>query len=166
MRYQHVLGQSLRLATIALVALTLISGPAFAGKSHKTCKSDDQQCLDKMAAKLRTSGWLGVETAKIDGGWYQIAAVVDGGPAAQAGLQVGDVLLAVNGVKFHAKNKAELKQAKASLVAGSTATYVVKRDGTKQKVAVTLGTMPEAQIAERIRQMIEQDGTERLAAKP
>ena len=153
------------LAAVAVVSLLTCNVFAGEGHKHKKCDAGTQECLDKMAAKLKTKGWLGIETAKIDDGWYKISAVVANSPAEQAGLQVGDVLISLNGVKVNAENKAGLKKVKKSLTPGSTANYVVKRQGTKQQVAVTLGQIPETQIAEWIGQhLLDHHATERVAA--
>ena len=155
------------LAAVAVVSLLTCDVQAGEKHKHKKCKGETQQCLDKMAAKLKAKGWLGIETAKIDGGWYKISAVVADSPAEQAGLQVGDVLISLNGVKVNAKNKADLKKVKKSLTPGTAANYVVKRQGTKQQVAVTLGQVPETQIAEWIGQhLLQHHATERVAAIP
>jgi predicted metalloprotease with PDZ domain len=154
------------LAIVGLVVVTLLAGSLYAGgqNGHWKCEAKTQDCLDKMAAKLKEKGWLGIDTEKIDGGWYRISAVHAGSPAAQAGLEVGDVLLTLDGVKVNAANKEELKKVKKGLGVGSTVSYVVKRDGTKQQVAATLGPMPEAQIAEQVgHHMLEQHTSKQIA---
>lgn len=155
-------------STITATALVaLIGGPTFAGEGqgHKKCEAKTQKCLDKMAAKMRSKGWLGIESKKNADGRYEITVVSADSPASRAGLQPGDVLIALNGVKLKAENKAELKKIKKSLTVGAVANYVVKRDGSKQQVAVTLGQMPEIQIAEWVgRHMVENHTTERVAA--
>ena len=155
-------------ASLAAVAVvTLLTSGVQAGEKHKhkKCQGETQKCLDKMAAKLKAKGWLGIETSKIDGGWYKISAVVADSPAEQAGLEVGDVLISLNGVKVNAENKADLKKIKKTLTPGAAANYVVKRQGTKQQVAVTLGHVPETQIAEWIGQhLLEHHATERVAS--
>ncbi len=155
------------LAAVAVVSLLTCDVQAGEKHKHKKCEANTQQCLDKMAAKMKSKGWLGIETSKIDGGWYKISAVVADSPAEQAGLQVDDVLISLNGVKVNAENKADLKKVKKSLTPGAAANYVVKRQGTKQQVAVTLGEVPETQIAEWIGQhLLEHHATERMAAVP
>ncbi len=143
----------------------LLAGSAIAGDRHERCNLDTQECLDKMAAKMRSKGWLGIETTKVDDGWYKISTVKASSPAAEAGLQAGDVLLALNGVKLNANNKAELEKVKKTLGPGKTANYVVKRQGAKVQVAVTLSHVPEIQIAEWIGQhLLEHHTGEQIAA--
>lgn len=163
MHKTHTL-RKLTTSTLVVFAL-LLAGSAIAGERHERCNLDTQECLDKMAAKMKTKGWLGIETTKIEDGWYKVSAVTAESPAAEAGLQAGDVLLALNGVKLNANNKAELKKAKKSLGPGKTANYVVKRQGAKVQVAVTLSHVPEIQIAEWIGQhLLEHHTAEQIAA--
>ena len=163
MHKSHTL-RTLTALTLTVFAL-LLAGSTLAGDRHERCNLDTQECLDKMAAKMRAKGWLGIETAKLDDGWYKISAVKASSPAAEAGLQPGDVLLALNGVKLNAKNKAELKKVKKTLGPGKTANNVVKRQGAKVQVAVTLSQVPEIQIAEWIGQhLLENHAGEQIAA--
>lgn len=157
---------SLHLRTFPLVLITALllafGFIAHAGEDH--CDATALASLDKLAAKLHSKAWLGVETSKLESGWYKIAAVHEGSPAAEAGLQVGDVLVTLNGVKIHAENKDALKKAKRALGPGVTATYVVKRAGAKQQVAVTLGRMPEERIAQILGEHMLRLHAERIAS--
>ena len=85
-----------------LAAILISSLPvAWAGEKEKEkCAYDTQSCLNYMSTKLRTSGWIGVELERDSGGIYVVKKVVDGSPAQSAGIQPGDGLLALNGVKF------------------------------------------------------------------
>ena len=42
------------------------------------------------------SGWIGVSTKREDGGGARITALVPQGPAAAAGLKVGDIIMKLN----------------------------------------------------------------------
>jgi len=67
-----------------------------------------QECLDAMVAKLKTNGWMGIEL-EIDETTSQmtIKRVVPGSPAEKAGFQPGDVLVALNGIRFGKENEEE-----------------------------------------------------------
>ena len=123
----------------------LVATAAFAGEK---CTETTQACLNHMAAKA-SKGWLGVDTDKsTDPAGMKVTKVYADGPAAKAGLQVGDVLVALNGVSL--ASTAEITKIKDGLVPGSTATYSVLRTGEKQDVKVTLGKIPDDVLAQRI----------------
>jgi S1-C subfamily serine protease len=71
-----------------------------------------------------------------------VLAVVPGGPSAQAGVQVGDIITAVNGQSV--TSSAALSQALANLTPGTQATLTVNRNGQSMSLKVTLGTLPAA----------------------
>ena len=156
---------------IGLTVLTLVVAlPALAGgncsdekaaqtasaKGH-ACTADTQVCLNKMAGKLRNKGWVGVELeANETTGGYTITKVVAGSPAETAGLEKGDVLVAMNGIKIDYENEEAMKAAKKQMQVGSTVKYTVARNGEEKKVPVTLAAVPEHVMAEWIgRHMID-----------
>jgi putative serine protease PepD len=63
--------------------------------------------------------------------------LVPGGPAEKAGLQPGDVILALDGTKV--EGNAELIVAIRSKRPGDSVTLTVRRNGSKRDVRVTLG---------------------------
>ena len=150
--------------TALLIVVSLaVTGAVFAGQ--KPCSEDTENCLNKMVAKLKTKPWLGIETEKLESGWYRVSAVVADSPAAAAGFAEGDILVALNGVAIKADNKKQLKEAKLGLTVGGVANYVVKRQGTKQQLAVTLGNVPETKMAEWIGQhLMKHHAAEQIAA--
>jgi serine protease Do len=98
-------------------------------------------------------GWLGVnvqdltpDSAKSAGlTTHQgalVAGVVKDGPADQAGLQTGDVILAYQGHKI--PNAAKLRNEVANTVIGQEATVTVWHHGKKQQMRVTIGSLDEA----------------------
>jgi S1-C subfamily serine protease len=152
------------ICVLALAAL-LLTPTAIAGEhGHKKCNEDTENCLTAMVAKIESKGWLGIETEKADYG-YRITRVVDNSPAATYGLQEGDVLVALNGVRLSEDNKDELSKIKKSLGPGVQAKYTVKRDGGKAQVAVTLGTVPADVMAEWVgRHMIQHHAETQIAS--
>ena len=135
------------LTVTSLALLVALAGSALAGDRHAKCTEDTQVCLDRLTAKLKAKGWLGVELDKTDSGWYKVTSVTADSPAATAGFKAGDVLVALNGVVISADNKEALGKVKKSLGPGKAATYTVKRSGAKQQLAVTLSHMPGEMIA-------------------
>ena len=128
-------------AAIAIAALAAI--PVFAGGWDK-CDGDTQECLDYLANSMKNSGWVGVELDHGEHG-MAITKVVDGSPAQQAGLQPGDVLVAVNGID--ATNKDKIMEQKATFTPGQSVTWTVKRAGYNKDLKVTLGRMPADMLA-------------------
>jgi S1-C subfamily serine protease len=87
--------------------------------------------------------WLGIGYDTDENGHWVVDKVYDRSPAEKAGFQKGDVLLAVNDVKYSKDNKTELKAVFATFEPGAKATYWVKRDGEKVKLEATLGSVPK-----------------------
>lgn len=81
--------------------------------------------------------YLGVTLNQTNTG-IVIASVVNGSPAADAGLQAGDVLTAINGtaVQTSAAAAAMIR----TMNPGDTVTLSITRDGASQDVQVTLGS--------------------------
>ncbi|HMJ04034.1 MAG TPA: trypsin-like peptidase domain-containing protein [Conexibacter sp.] len=89
--------------------------------------------------------WLGVSMGETgDGAGVQIADVVSGGPADEAGLQPGDELLALDGEPLD--DSAALAAAINAHQPDDEVELTVRRDGAQDTVQATLGTQPrEAQ---------------------
>ncbi len=96
-------------------------------------------------------GWLGVsmqditpELAESFGlkkiGGALIAGVLKNGPADEAGIKPGDILIAVNGKTVI--NSSEMLNMVASLAPGKSATLTVLRNGTEQDIQVLVGKRP------------------------
>jgi serine protease Do len=92
-------------------------------------------------------GWLGVniqpltpelgESFNFDGSGVLIGGVVAGGPAEQAGLRSGDIILKLDGTKVGTTN--ELMTTVAGLAPGREVEVRIFRDGEEQTISVTLG---------------------------
>jgi S1-C subfamily serine protease len=137
---------SLLLSLIAVVALAV---PAMAGKGH-TCTAPTQECLNKMAAKLKNHGWAGIELDKNKkGGTMQVTRVVPGSPAEKAGFREGDQLVALNGIELNNDmNKEALHAAKKQMKPGKKVTYTVDRKGSTVDLEVVLAKVPEDVLAQ------------------
>lgn len=153
--------KGLVLAALLLVLLGGATAAIFAGDPER-CTAPADECVKKMHAKLSQVGWLGIEKEKSPEG-ARVAKVIPGSPAAAAGFQVGDVIVAVNGVDVMTKEvqvkdtkakeaaaKEKEMQVKLKMQPGSTATYTVLRNGVRQDLSATLAPMPHEQMAQAI----------------
>ncbi|RMV08021.1 Protease Do [Pseudomonas coronafaciens pv. coronafaciens] len=97
-------------------------------------------------------GWLGVVIQEVNKDLAEsfgldkpagalVAQVLEDGPAAKGGLQVGDVILSANGQPVIMS--ADLPHLIGNLKDGSKAELEVIRDGKRQKLAVTVGALPD-----------------------
>jgi len=131
-------------AAAVLVAFT--SFPAVAGESKsekKKCTSPVEECLAYMAKKMRTSGFVGLELdVDEETGTYTVLAIIAGTPAEEAGIQPGDVLYALNGVRIIKENQEELKKTHTGWKPGQSVTYTIRRDGQDREITLTLAPMP------------------------
>ena len=127
---------------LVVVLMMVFALTAFAGEKGK-CEASGEDCLKKMTYKLQHKAWLGIEYETTENGRWAISKVVPNSPAAKAGFEKGDVLLAVNGVEYSKDNKKALKAAYSKFEPGSQAMYVVKRQGGKVKLEATLGNVPK-----------------------
>jgi serine protease Do len=97
-----------------------------------------------------TRGWLGVVVQEVDRGLAQsfgmskpegalIARVVEGGPAEQAGLKTGDIILAYNGREL--ADSKQLPPMVGNSDPGTRAQLKVMREGKVLDLAVEVGTL-------------------------
>jgi putative serine protease PepD len=89
--------------------------------------------------------YLGVQTSAANpgaanGGGAQVASIVPGGPAARAGIQIGDVIKSVGGKAI--QGSTQLSTLVSSKTPGDQVAVVVQRGGVSRTVQVTLGTRP------------------------
>src|SRR5437867_918261 len=102
-----------KLRRIGAAALVLaLAIPAFAGHNGEKCHYSTQECLDHMAAKMKSSGWVGVEL-DMDSSTAMptVTKVVPGSPAEAAGILPGDLFVALNGVKFGKDSEQAIEKA-------------------------------------------------------
>ena len=127
------------IAAIALLALA--AGPAAAGEYR--CTASAQDCLNHMALKLKTSGFVGVELDKNDTtGVLTVTKIIPDSPAQAAGIQPGDVLYALNGIEIAKASEEDLAKARKEWKPGQSVTYTIKRNGADRQVSLTLAPMP------------------------
>jgi serine protease Do len=140
--------------------------------------------VKKVVAELQrdghvTRGYLGVEsqpvTPTMAGALHLpkeegkptgalIAGVETNSPAAKAGLQPGDVITSVNGQTV--KNPHDLAIDIANVKPGNEATLDVLRDGSAQKITVSVTELPAKQTAENTGGAEKEQGSVGLALAP
>ena len=86
--------------------------------------------------------YLGVRIEDADDVGARIAEVVEDGPAARAGLRVGDVVTEVGGEPLSSAD--DLRLAVAAAQPGDELELTVRRDGDTETITVTLGTRPSS----------------------
>ncbi|OGF08776.1 MAG: hypothetical protein A2W00_13490 [Candidatus Eisenbacteria bacterium RBG_16_71_46] len=136
-----------KLSWLLAAAVVLVTAvPVVAGEGEK-CTASAQECLDHMGA-YKQKGWMGIEMDKNAQGALVVSRVVEGSPAAKAGIKAGDVLVSRNGIKL--ADSEAIKQDKDSWKVGAQVSYIVLRDKAEKTVKVTLGEMPENVFAEMV----------------
>jgi len=110
-------------------------------------------------------GWLGVYIQDIDETLAEalgidrnegalISDVADDGPGAKAGLERGDIVVALDGEKIHSST--QLRNEIASRSPGTKATLELLRDGDAKRVTVTLGELPTDEVAADVSERLEE----------
>ncbi|MCP3981323.1 MAG: PDZ domain-containing protein [bacterium] len=147
---------------VAALALSGLVGVAYAGGEHK-CTAETQDCLNWMVANYENRGWIGIEIEEDEeSGALVITNVFENSPGEEAGLERGDVLIAVDGLKFCAENKEKIYKSRKEWVPGKTIRYTVERGGCchtaadEKQIEIVLGKLPDRILAEWIgRHMLE-----------
>lgn len=108
---------------------------------------------DQLKADGKVSrGWLGVVIQEVNKDLAEsfgldkpagalVAQVLEDGPAAKGGLQVGDVILSLDSKPIIMS--ADLPHLVGALKPGSTAELDVVRDGARKKLKLSIGALPE-----------------------
>ncbi|MDH4557031.1 DegQ family serine endoprotease [Pseudomonas sp. BN417] len=108
---------------------------------------------DQLKAEGKVSrGWLGVVIQEVNKDLAEsfgldkpagalVAQVLEGGPAAKGGLQVGDVILSMNGQPIVLS--ADLPHLVGALKPGSKIDLDVVRGGTRKTLTMAIGALPE-----------------------
>jgi len=123
-----------------------------------------------------TRGWLGVALQAVTPDLARsfgkhkgalVSDVMSDSPAAEAGLQAGDIITAVNGKPI--EEPSDLARLVGFAQPGTRATLTVWRDGKERPITVTLGKMPDERMASRLGlevQPVTPDVAQRLGLDP
>jgi M6 family metalloprotease-like protein len=127
------------LAACCLLGLISISPADDDLADYKTVHTATTTTPRKAAVSAaETVGYLGVQVTTKDRGELAIAGIDERSPAAQAGLALGDVIVAADGTAFHdGPAFREWMQARAP---GETIELSLKRGGASTKLSATLET--------------------------
>ncbi|HYV85685.1 MAG TPA: PDZ domain-containing protein [Patescibacteria group bacterium] len=120
------------------------------GEQHPKCPYTTQECLNSMAHRLKSAGWIGIEYEPKDPDGPKVTKVVPGSPAEKAGLLPGDILFALNGVEMKSANDDALMKARKEWKPGQAVQYTIKRNGASKQVEVVLGEWPADILARYI----------------
>lgn len=148
------------------VAVAVVLGGAtlaVAGGSGKCAEAHNQADYQKMAEKMAAKGYLGLETEKAANG-YAVKSIAKGSPAEKAGFQVGDVLVALNGVKLSEDNKDAIYKVKSTLGPGKSVNYTIARAGAERQLNATLAEVPREVLAEWLGEHVLDHTTVAVAA--
>ncbi|MGB4075801.1 DegQ family serine endoprotease [Pseudomonas sp.] len=125
----------------------------FMGLSFAIPMSVAMDVADQLKADGKVSrGWLGVVIQEVNKDLAEsfglekpagalVAQVLEEGPAAKGGLLVGDVILSLDGQPIIMS--ADLPHLVGALKPGSTAELDVVRDGSRKKLQLSIGALPE-----------------------
>ncbi|MGE0029480.1 MAG: S1C family serine protease [Thermoleophilia bacterium] len=102
--------------------------------------------IGQLAAGQKVAhAYLGVSTGDTATAGAAVGDVVQGGPAASAGLKAGDIVTAVDGKPI--EGSADLVAAIAAKNPGDSITLTVTRGSGQQTITATLGTQPAQRTA-------------------
>lgn len=111
------------------------------GRFHKTLRLGiGLICIVWAAAAVAAGGYLGVGLEEKDG-VVTVSAVAKGGPAAKAGILVGDAVSGVGGAKVASQKDLIARVGAAS--AGDRVEMTIQRDGASREITVVLGERPK-----------------------
>jgi S1-C subfamily serine protease len=110
--------------------------------SSNTVKSIAGQLASTGRVQDSARAWLGVELRSLPQGGAVIARVTAGGPAARAGVQVGDVIAAVGGKPVNTVD--DIAVALAQEKPGNRVAVEVAEPAGLRTVEITLGQLPPA----------------------
>jgi len=161
------------IGTLALLCAALAVGTAaFAGGGEECgaksadakhakheCNMTAEECAQEMQKGMATRGWLGIVMDHDPSGEITINKIYERSPAEQAGFEVGDRIVSINGVEVGEKNHDKIYGNWKKSKIGDEVTYVVARDSENVTLKATLAKMPETVLAESLDKHMKEDHT-------
>ena len=136
-----------RTAALPLALVAALSASALAGEKDQ-CNLPVDECLNYYVNKLKSTGFIGVELDDDQAPHKLIVTkVIEGSPAQEAGIRIGDELFALNGLRFGKKNHKKMGQFRKP---GNEVQVTIKRNGQAKKIRLTLAAMPADLMAKYI----------------
>jgi len=131
--------------------LVAASFSAIAG-DHGKCTASTQECAVSFQKWAKTGTWSGVWAKGLfeEGKKVVVDDVAADSPGAKAGIQVGDVLVSMDGMKLANISKENYKKHKKGLTPGSVVTYGLYRDGVAKSVKVSMIAVPTDVVAKKL----------------
>jgi hypothetical protein len=119
------------------------------------CPREPARCAQQMAEHFKERGWVGI-TPDIDPdtGVISVADVFSDSPAQRAGLQAGDIVRGLNGMKHNKTDNEAFMRAYDSFRLGDKVIYNVERGGEQLDIEVHLEKIPEAILAQWVNQHV------------
>jgi predicted metalloprotease with PDZ domain len=114
---------------------------------HEKCSQEAEVCLHYMAENIKKKGWIGVEWDQ-SGTRPVITKVVPKSPAEKAGIQVGDAIVAFNGISTTEEEEVIYAEVKKVMVPGNKITLTMERSGKSHEIEVELGRVPDQLVAQ------------------
>ena len=133
----------LQLATRTLSAIDTVDKLTYVQQSRQEAAGMPKDFNQRMMAHMRhiaerreLRGRLGVRPGDADGTGMPVNSVTEGSAAEAAGLQAGDVLLSIDGVRT--EDRDSLRRALAGKFKGTEITVVFTRDGERMSATATM----------------------------
>ena len=134
------------------VTVVLVGSGGEEKPKKEQCNQTPHECVEYMSKKMRDSGWVGVEL-EFDGELFTIKKVIVGSPAGEAGLKVGDILLAIDGVPSReVANRMASGRNKPEWKPGQQIKYKIEREGRGRTIEIEMARMPAHVLARYIGQ--------------
>lgn len=133
----------------ALLLISLYAFSAFASERH--CDASMATCAAHFKAWAAKATFSGIMADGLFlGGKVVVTEVAVNSPAAKAGVAVGDELLAVNGLVLAGVTQEAWKANRQSLKPGDEVVYVLKRNGERLELTLTMIAFPADLAAQKL----------------